>query len=81
MGELAGAGRPDLFNAAQLETQSLHVECEAIKAELKRHRAEHQSTEGLGEKSWATEEEAFEKAKEWANRKIARRMDNSATQN
>jgi hypothetical protein len=45
MGELAGAGRPDLFNAAQRETQSLHAECEAIKAELKRHRAEDQLTE------------------------------------
>jgi hypothetical protein len=47
MGELAGAGRPDLFNAAQLETQSLHAECEAIKAESEHHKAEHQSTEGL----------------------------------
>jgi hypothetical protein len=47
MGELAGAGTSDLFNAAQFEAQSLHVECEAIKAELKRHKAEHHSTEGL----------------------------------
>jgi hypothetical protein len=47
MGELAGAGTSDLFNAAQLETQSLHIECEAIKAELQHHKAEHQSTDGL----------------------------------
>jgi hypothetical protein len=47
MGELAGAGKPDLCNAAQFETQSLRVECEAIKAELNRHTAEHHSTEGL----------------------------------
>jgi hypothetical protein len=47
MGELAGAGSPDLFNTARLETQSLHLECEAIKAELKRHNTEHHSTEGL----------------------------------
>jgi hypothetical protein len=46
MGELAGAGRPDLFNAAQREAQSLHAECEAIKAELKRHGAENQLTDG-----------------------------------
>jgi hypothetical protein len=46
MGELAGAGRANLFNAAQLEAQSLHVECEALKAELNRDRAEDQLTEG-----------------------------------
>jgi hypothetical protein len=47
MAEVAGAGTSDLFNAAQLETRSLHVECEAIKSELQRHKAEHQPTEGL----------------------------------
>jgi hypothetical protein len=38
--EVSGKETPDAFNAAKLEAQSLRRECEAIKAELDRHRAD-----------------------------------------
>jgi hypothetical protein len=40
MASLAGTGTSS-FNAALLETQSLRAEYEAIKAELERHKAQH----------------------------------------
>jgi hypothetical protein len=41
MASLAGTGTSASFNAALLETQSLRAEYEAIKAELERHKAQH----------------------------------------
>lgn len=43
--DLSGVGKPDLFAAAKLEAQSVRKECEAIKAELDHHRAEHHPPE------------------------------------
>jgi hypothetical protein len=40
--EVSGVGKPDLFAAAKLEAQRVRKECETIKAEFDRHRAEHQ---------------------------------------
>jgi hypothetical protein len=40
MHDASGKGKPDLFNAARLEAQSLRKECEALRSELHHHRAE-----------------------------------------
>jgi hypothetical protein len=38
---LAGRERSDEFQAALREMQSFHIEVQAIRAEVERHRAEH----------------------------------------
>jgi hypothetical protein len=43
--EVSGQGKPDVFNAAKLEAQSIRKECVAIKAELDSHRAERHPME------------------------------------
>jgi hypothetical protein len=42
MHEVSGQGKPELFNAAMLAAQSVRKECEALKSQLDRHKAEHQ---------------------------------------
>jgi hypothetical protein len=42
--EVSGVGKPELFNAAMLEAQSIRRECETLKAEFDRHQAEDHPT-------------------------------------
>jgi hypothetical protein len=41
MRSFACTGRAEAFNAALLESQSLHRECEALRAKAQHHKAEH----------------------------------------
>jgi hypothetical protein len=41
MRSFACAGRAEAFDAALLESQSLHRECEALRGKAQRHKAEH----------------------------------------
>jgi hypothetical protein len=41
MRSFAYTGRAEAFNAALLESQSLHRECEALRAKAQHHKAEH----------------------------------------
>jgi hypothetical protein len=41
MNALAGAGRSDEFRAVSLDVESLRMECEVIRGEVERHKAEH----------------------------------------
>jgi hypothetical protein len=45
LGDVAGTGRPESFNADLRELQSLRMEHQALEAELESHRAEHRLTE------------------------------------
>jgi hypothetical protein len=41
MRSLVGLQKPEEFAVALRESESLHMECQAIRAELDRHRADH----------------------------------------
>jgi hypothetical protein len=41
---LAGVRRSDEFQAALREMQSLHMECQALRAAVERHKVQHQPT-------------------------------------
>ena len=41
IGSVVGTHRPEEFRAALLESQSLRMECRALRDEVQRHRAEH----------------------------------------
>jgi hypothetical protein len=41
MAGFAGVGKRELFEAARLEVQRLRAECDTVRADMKRHQAEH----------------------------------------
>jgi hypothetical protein len=41
MRSVVGTKRPEEFRAALLESQSLRMECRALRGEVERHKAEH----------------------------------------